>query len=122
MIKFSIKTVDKFKILKIEEPFMVLENLQELQDIIWGLIAQRHRHILVNFSEIAYIYSGAIRVLIQIFKVLKDLDGELGILEPKLKVFNILREMGLHKIIRIYHNEAQFINRLSKISNPDQSK
>lgn len=82
-------------------------NLDEIKEIIEAFMAKNEKHFIINFSEISYIYSGAIRTLIQIYKSIKDKDGELGVLEPKLEVYDILVKLGINKIIPIYQSEDQ---------------
>ena len=104
-MKFSMKKVGKYRVLKIEEPFKVLTELDDLTEIIEGLMAKGDLHFYVNFSEISYIYSGAIGALIGLYKKLKSLGGTIGILEPRMDVRSILDDLKLSAIIPIIDNE-----------------
>jgi anti-anti-sigma factor len=104
-MKFSITKVGKYRVLKIEEPFLVLTELDDLTEIVESMIAKGDLHFYVNFSEISYIYSGAIGALIGLYKKLKSLGGTIGILEPRMDVLTILNDLKLSTIIPIIDNE-----------------
>jgi len=94
-----------YQILKIEEDLQVISDLSELRFLIEGYLKQGKRHIAVNFATASYIYSGAIAVLIDCFKKIKDGKGELAILEPKTEIKSIFSSLGIDRLIPVYDSD-----------------
>ncbi len=80
---------------------MVLDELGDLSDISEGFIAKGEYFIGFHFSEISYIYSGAIGALLSLYKKVKPHDGDICIIEPKDDVNKILHDLHLERYLRI---------------------
>jgi anti-anti-sigma factor len=94
-----------FRILKISEQ-IVIEDLQELKLLIDGYIEQDEKYIAVNFCEASYLFSGAIGILVSIYKSLRDRAGELCLIEPKSDILELLKTMGIDSLIPIFGSET----------------
>lgn len=105
-MKLHIYPRGMYQIICVEEELEVISELPELQSIIEGYIAQGKVKIAVSFTNASYIYSGAIAVLINCYKKIKDGNGELCILEPQKEIKTIFDYMGINKIIPIYDSES----------------
>lgn len=81
---------------------IVISQLEELRHLITGNIANGQTYIAIRFTDAAYLYSGAIAVLISCFKQVKDMQGDLCLLEPKKEMVDLLRQMGIDRLIPIY--------------------
>lgn len=81
---------------------VAIAELEELRHLIKGYIEQGSKYIAIRFSDATYLYSGAIAVLISCFKILKDVQGHLCLLEPKNEMINLLRQMGIDRLIPLY--------------------
>lgn len=81
---------------------IVIPQLEELRHLITGSIANGQNFIAIRFTDAAYLYSGAIAVLISCFKQVKDMQGDLCLLEPKKEMVDLLRQMGIDRLIPIY--------------------
>src|ERR1051325_7685410 len=57
-----------------------------------------HR-IRVNLSEVSFLSSAGIRVLLQFFKQLRAIDGSLSIWHPSQHVVEVLKLAGLHDLL-----------------------
>jgi stage II sporulation protein AA (anti-sigma F factor antagonist) len=104
-VKIEIHTHGDYQVLTIAEELSVISDLSELMYIIQGYLQQGKRHIAVGFSEISYIYSGAVAVLINCHKKIKSEGGELCIVEPNKDISAILDLINIHKVIPIYQSE-----------------
>ncbi|HEX3019426.1 MAG TPA: STAS domain-containing protein [Chitinispirillaceae bacterium] len=81
---------------------IVISQLDELRHLISGHISNGQTYIALRFSDATYLYSGAIAVLISCFKQVKDIRGDLCLLEPKNEMVDLLKQMGIDRLIPIY--------------------
>ncbi len=81
---------------------IAVSQLEELRHLISGHISNGQTYIAIRFSDATYLYSGAIAILISYFKQVKDMQGDLCLLEPKKEMVDLLRQMGIDRLIPIY--------------------
>jgi len=99
----------KFLVIEISYEFSVIADLQELDIFVDGLIAHGNLFIAVRFSEISYIYSGALGVLIKAAKRIREQHGQIVLLEPNREVHDIIRTVNLDTIIRMFDSEEELL-------------
>ena len=80
----------------------VIADLSELRYLVRGYIRQGKRHIAVSFTDSSYIYSGALAVLVECCRELKEGDGELCIIEPNQEIKDIIYSLNLDKVLTLY--------------------
>ena len=85
-----------------------ISDLSELKDLIAGYLTRGKVNIAVCFCDASYIYSGAISVLVDCYKKIKEKGGSLCILEPNPGLFDILETLNIDRVINIYVSE-QFL-------------
>jgi anti-anti-sigma factor len=95
----------QYQVLRISEGDEKISDLSELKDLITGYLDRGKRNIAVSFSDATYIYSGAIRVLIDCHKMIADADGQLCIIEPNPRLFDVLEMLNIDRVIHIYVSE-----------------
>lgn len=103
-MKIEIYPCGVYRILKVSDR-LVISHLDELRLLIEGYISQGDTHIAICFAEASYLYSGAVAVLVRCFKMLKDVKGDLCILEPKPEMVDLLKQMGIDSILPVYNSE-----------------
>lgn len=101
-MKIDISQKGTYHIFRIEEDFNIISDLSELRYLIQGYLHQRKCHIAVSFTNISYIYSGAIAVLVDCYKQVKKDNGILCIVEPHKEIISIFHFLNLDQIIPIY--------------------
>ena len=94
-----------YQIVKVRDELSVISDLSELRFLIEGYLSQGITHIGVSFSDSSYLYSGAIAVLIDCFKKIKDSNGTLSIIEPNPEILGILKYLNITKLIPICTSE-----------------
>lgn len=94
-----------YQILKIQEDNHTVKNLSELRDLITGYLKRGKIHIALSFCDASYIYSGAISVLINCYKLVQEREGSLCIIEPDPGLFDILETLNIHNVIKIFVSE-----------------
>lgn len=101
-MKINIGTKGAYQIIRIEEELAIISDLSELRYLICGYLNQGKRFIAVSFTNVSYIYSGAIAVLIDCYKMLIKDNGELCIIESHPEILTIFGYLNLDKIIPYY--------------------
>jgi len=94
-----------YRLIRIEEPLKLISDLSELKSLIEGYVERGDRYIAVNFSDASYLYSGAIAVLVNCYKLLRSRQGDLCIVEPNKNLLELLTQMNIDSIMRVYHRE-----------------
>ena len=84
-----------------------------LKSYINTLIEKEQAFIAINLSEVTYLDSGALNVLIYSHNTLAKKSGRLVLIEPNEYVRDVLEVVGLNKLVTIYSNEEEF-NHASK--------
>ena len=103
----KIETYQKrgYQVIRIFEEWDVISDLSELRDLVVGYLNRGRKHLAVSFSDASYIYSGALKILINCHKLVKEQEGSLSIIEPNPKLLNILDALSINHVISIYVSE-----------------
>jgi anti-anti-sigma factor len=78
-----------------------------LQNKLDVLFDEGRKVVLLDFSNIDYLSSAGIRVLLSFTKKFKEKKGRLGIFSLMDDVFDIIKLTGFNKILNIYKNEKE---------------
>ncbi|MBN1130842.1 MAG: STAS domain-containing protein [Chitinispirillaceae bacterium] len=81
-----------------------------LKSYINTLIEKERLFIAINLSEVTYLDSGALNVLIYSHNTLVKKGGSLALIEPNEYVRDVLEVVGLNKLVTIYSNEEEFLH------------
>lgn len=90
--------------LQIEEELNVISDLTELRFLIRGYLNHGKKYIAVSFVNASYIYSGAIAILIDCYKLIKEDNGDLCIVESNPELRNILKTLHLDQFVKMYQS------------------
>ena len=104
----KIETYEKgvYQIIKVQNDDSTIDSLSELQDLIIGYLKRGKIHIAVSFCDASYIYSGAVSMLINCYRMVEEHKGSLCIIEPDPGLFDILETLNIHTVIKIYVSES----------------
>ncbi len=79
-----------------------------LKSYINSLIEKSITHVAINLSQVTYLDSGAVNVLIYSHTTLKKNGGILVLIEPNEYVRDVLEVVGLLKLVTIFPTEEEF--------------
>lgn len=79
-----------------------------LKSYINTLLEKNTNKIALNLSQVTYLDSGALNVLIYCHNMLKKKDGHLVIIRTNEYVKDVLDVVGLNKLVKIYATEEDF--------------
>jgi anti-anti-sigma factor len=78
-----------------------------LQNRLSTLIKEDHKVVLLDFSNVDYLSSAGIRVLLAFSQKYKEIKGRFGIFAVSDEVMEVIKLTGFHKILNIYKNEKE---------------
>jgi anti-anti-sigma factor len=96
-----------FTYLKITGKIDVLDDIKVISDTIMGLFNKGSKKFAIKFKDATYIYSGAIAILVKIFKQIQPRGGALFVVEPNKTVRDLWKTFNLDRIIPILKNEDE---------------
>jgi stage II sporulation protein AA (anti-sigma F factor antagonist) len=79
-----------------------------LKSFINNLLDKGVDRLAINLSNVTYLDSGALNVVIYCNNALHKKDGSLVLIEPNEYVKDVLEVVGLHKLVTIYQKEEDF--------------
>ena len=91
-----------YQIVRVQDDDHAISNLAELRDLINGYLKRGKINIAVSFCNASYIYSGAVSILINCFRMVEEHGGSLCIIEPNPTLFEILETLNIHNVIKVY--------------------
>lgn len=74
----------------------------QAESAILPLLSGERRHLLLEASELSFVSSAGLRVIISAVKAVKPLGGSVGICAPQPSVEQLLRIAGLTALIRLH--------------------
>ena len=80
-----------------------------LRDAVEGVLKEGRNKLLLNLSRISYMDSAGIGELVACYKRAREKGGELKLLNPSGKVFDLLQLTKLEEIFETHRDEAEGI-------------
>ena len=99
-----------FHIVDIRGKINRLQDSVNLKTLFQGLLDKDINYIALNLSDVTYLDSGALNVIIFIFNSLIKKNGKLVIISPNEFVKDTLEMVGINRIVKIYSIEEDFDN------------
>ena len=106
-MKVNIRDVSDVKVVDFEGRLALGDNELVLSNTVDDLLADGHRKILLNLTDVEYIDSSGLGELVQSFKVAKSLDADLKLLRPQERVRHTLQLSMLRPLFEIYDTEEE---------------
>jgi anti-sigma B factor antagonist len=98
----------KFVVVDIVGKIDRLKDSIVLKSFINTLIEKERTAIALNLSQVTYLDSGALNVLIYANEALAKKGGHLALIEPNEYVKDVLEVVGLSKVVKIYSSQEDF--------------
>jgi anti-anti-sigma factor len=95
------RTVGPIILLELSER-LTIENVSELRDKLQDLTVEGHRFFLLDCSQINVIDSQGIGGLVRNWVSLKSRGAKLKLLNPSVRLREVLQIVGLHKVIECF--------------------
>jgi len=95
------RTVGPIILLELSER-LTIENVSELRDKLQDLTVEGHRFFLLDCSQINVIDSQGIGGLVRNWVSVKSRGGKLKLLNPSVRLREVLQIVGLHKVVECF--------------------
>jgi anti-anti-sigma factor len=95
-----------FRIVRIKDDITRETDLNELKNVVKDKIDKENiTHLAVSFTRESNFYSPLIAVLVQFLGYVKEKDGSLAIIHPNEGMLDVIRMVGLGKLMNLYTSE-----------------
>jgi anti-sigma B factor antagonist len=79
-----------------------------------GTIAASHNKVIVDFTDVTFLASIGIRVLMKAARAIGSRAGRLAVFNPSEDARKVLRSTGIDKIVPVFADEQAAVAELSK--------
>ncbi len=107
-MNIGIREKQAFHILDIAGKISKIKDSVNLKVFIKELIDKNILNVAINLSNVTYLDSGALNVLIYSYNTLIKNKGTLVLIHPNEYVRDVCEVVGLNKIVKIYSTEEEF--------------
>jgi anti-anti-sigma factor len=109
----SQRTVGLTTILEMGE-YLRAENVSEFRDTLQHLVEQGQSHLLLDCSRLRIVDSLGIGSLVGNWVSLKKRGGKLGLLNPSVRLRDVLRTVGMQDHIEYFDDIGKALSSLAK--------
>lgn len=76
-----------------------------------GLIQKSEPYVLLDFTEVDYLSSAGMRMLLAIFKRIRDSSGKLAVCSVDDGVMDVLKMSGFHEVLDVFATQDEALTR-----------
>jgi len=105
-LQIKAEEIDKIVILRLQGR-LDASSSSVLQSRLNVLIIEGHLIVLLDFSNVDYLSSAGLRVLLSFMKKFDEKKGRLGLFSAIDEVMEVIKLTGFDKILNIYKNEKE---------------
>ncbi|AAP98870.1 sigma-F 5-region regulatory protein spoIIAA [Chlamydia pneumoniae TW-183] len=87
-------------------------SVPSVQEYLEQFIQKKHLKIALNFTDVSYISSAGIRLLLSNFKLVQSLGGKMCLCCVKESVTEVMRIAGLDQLILLCQSEQECLSKL----------
>ncbi len=110
IMDINIRTTGNIKIIDLSGNLTIGKSEESLRDAVTSLLAEEHKYLLLNLSEVPMIDSSGIGAMIKSFTSVKAADGKLKVLKPSRMARQLLTITGLFSVLESYEDESAAIS------------
>ena len=97
-------------VLDVEGNIVIGENLETMRNMIHRLLAEGHRKILLNLSEVRWMDSKGIGELVSSLVAVNRAGGQIKLLHVRANIREVLRATKVLSIFDVYDDELTALN------------
>ena len=105
-MEIHFRTEGSVTILDLQGNLTIGRSEEQLRETVNQLLAEGHKHLLINLSEVPTIDSSGIGALIKAFTTAKNGEGKLKLFKPSRLARQLLSITGLLSVIETFEDEA----------------
>lgn len=108
-MQYEVEEKGKYKIIHIIGNLTPDISTKVLDDTISGLIENGCHHFVFNLERTTYLDSSGIGVFIHCLCDVQENDGSIYIIAEENQVRDVLRMVGIDRLIKVYQSEEHFL-------------
>lgn len=108
-MKLEILNKDSYTIIRVKEPKIYQNVVDDFKEKILGLIEKGSTNIILNFNDVKIINSSGLGILFLAWYKVKDKNGEIKITNLNPTIKEIFERLRLDKVFEIFENEDEII-------------
>jgi len=105
-LQINIEEIDKRIILRLEGR-LDASSCPLLESKLNTLLKEKNKIVYLDFSDVDYLSSAGLRLLLSFTKKFLEKDKKLGVFSLTEEVFKIIKMTGFETILNIYKNEKE---------------
>jgi anti-sigma B factor antagonist len=109
-MEIHVRTSGSITIIDLSGNLIIGKSEESLRETIKQLIAEEHKHLLLNLAEVPTIDSSGIGAMIKSFTSVKEAGGKLKVLKPSRMARQLLSITGLLSVLETYEDEKAAIS------------
>ena len=106
-MKVNVRTVGPVSIIDLSGKITIGEGDVVLRDRVSELLDSDQKHILLNLAKVSYMDSAGIGELVACYKRAREKEGNVKLLNPSGKVYDLLQLTKLEEVFETYKNEGE---------------
>lgn len=108
-MKANVRQVGEVTVVDLNGKITIGEGDVVLREAVEGVLKEDRKKILLNLAKISYMDSAGIGELVACYKRAREKGGELKLLNPSGKVFDLLQLTKLEEIFETHRDEGQAV-------------
>lgn len=104
-LTINAREVSHVTILDVQGRIVLGDEIHQLRDAVRGLVAEGKKKIVLNLAEVDYIDSSGVGELVGCFTTVRNVGGELKLLNLSQKVQDVLHVTKLYTVFDIRDDE-----------------
>lgn len=93
---------NNFHLIHISGNIDLLDDTKVIEKEIESLLSIGELDVAVDFSDVSYIYSGIIQIIVKYFNKFRKINRGFSIIESNPKLYDVLAVIGLTRVMNIY--------------------
>ncbi len=108
-MEFEVEDKGRFKMIHIIGNIFPEVSTKVLDDTISKLIENGYHHFVFNLEKTTYLDSSGIGIFIHCLCDVQDNKGSIYIIAEDNQVYEVLKMVGINRLIKIYGSEKEFL-------------
>ncbi|MEP7340953.1 MAG: STAS domain-containing protein [Acidobacteriota bacterium] len=109
-MEIHVRNSGSVTIIDLSGNLIIGKSEESLRETIKRLIAEEHKHLLLNLADVPTIDSSGIGAMIKSFTSVKEAGGKLKVLKPSRMARQLLSITGLLSVLETYEDEKAAIS------------
>jgi anti-anti-sigma factor len=97
--------INGYRVLRIKEDLTRDSNLTKFKSLVKPHLDEGVKNLALSFTRDSYFYSRTIAIIVQFMGHIKENDGNIAIIHPNNGVLEMIKLVGLGKLIETYTSE-----------------